>query len=189
MFELTTARLFLRPLQASDVPAFVAYRRDPIVARYQGWDPTYSEADAEQLVTAQPEAPGRPDEWLQLAIIDRADGSLCGDGAVRVVSGQPRTAEIGVTLAREHQGRGIATEALGAVLERLFGELALHRVFAETDDRNTPVHRVLERLGFRLEARLVDADWHKDEWTTLRAYALLAEEWRAARAGSARLPR
>ncbi|MCJ7670606.1 MAG: GNAT family N-acetyltransferase [Acidimicrobiia bacterium] len=189
MFELTTARLTLRPLQASDVHAFVAYRRDPMVARYQGWDPSYSAADAEQLVTTQPEAPGRPDEWLQLAIIDRADGALCGDCAVRVVSGQPRTAEIGVTLTREHQGRGIATEALGAVLGRLFGEVALHRVFAEADDRNTAVHRVLERLGFRLEARLVDADWHKDEWTTLRIYALLAEEWLSVDDRSARLPR
>ena len=33
-------------------------------------------------------------------------------------------------------------------------------------------------LGFRLEARLVDADWYKGEWTTLRIYARLADEAR-----------
>jgi RimJ/RimL family protein N-acetyltransferase len=160
-----------------------------MVARYQGWEPDYSEADADRLVAAQPEAPGPPDEWLQIAIIDRALDTLCGDCAVRVVSVQPATAEIGVTLAREHQGRGLASEALDALLRWLFEDLALHRVFAEADDRNRPVHRVLERLDFRLEARLVDADWHKDEWTTLRIYALLAEEWRATTDRSARLPR
>jgi RimJ/RimL family protein N-acetyltransferase len=50
-------------------------------------------------------------------------------------------------------------------------------VFAHADDRNTAVHRVLERLGFRCEARLVEAEWFKDEWTTLRIYAVLAREW------------
>jgi RimJ/RimL family protein N-acetyltransferase len=189
VFELSTARLVLRPLQSSDIPAFVAYRRDPMVARYQGWEPSYSVVDAERLVAAQPEAPGPPDEWLQIAIVDRASDTLCGDCAVRVVSAQPGTAELGVTLSREHQGRGIASEALDAVLGWLFEELALHRAFSEADDRNRPVHRVLERLGFRLEARLVDAEWHKDEWTTLRIYALLAEDWRAATDRSARLPR
>jgi RimJ/RimL family protein N-acetyltransferase len=178
VLELSTPRLVLRPLRSSDIPAFVAYRRDPAIARYQGWEPTYSETDAEQLVAAQPSEPGSSDEWLQIAIVDRDSGVLCGDCAVRVAPDQPRTAELGVTLAREHHGRGIAREALGAVLEWLFGDLSLHRVFAEADDRNTAVHRVFEHLDFRLEARLVDADWFKGEWTTLRIYARLDTEAR-----------
>ena len=75
------------------------------------------------------------------------------------------------------QGRGLASEALGAVVDRLFAELRMHRVVAETDDRNVAVHRLLERLGFRCEARLVEADWFKHEWCTLRTYALLRREW------------
>jgi hypothetical protein len=43
-----------------------------------------------------------------------------------------------------------------------------HRVYAQADDRNVAVHRLLERLGFRCQARLVEADWFKGEWTTLR---------------------
>jgi RimJ/RimL family protein N-acetyltransferase len=53
----------------------------------------------------------------------------------------------------------------------------MHRVYAEADDRNVAVHRLLERLGFRCEARLVEADWFKGEWTTLRTYAVLRREW------------
>ncbi len=53
----------------------------------------------------------------------------------------------------------------------------MHRIYAETDDRNTPVHRLLERLGFRCEARLVEADWFKGEWTTVRIYAQLRREY------------
>ena len=58
-----------------------------------------------------------------------------------------------------------------------YEEHGLHRVYAEADDRNVPVHRLLERLGFRCEARLVEADWFKGEWATLRVYAALRREW------------
>jgi RimJ/RimL family protein N-acetyltransferase len=50
----------------------------------------------------------------------------------------------------------------------------IHRVYAQADDRNVPVHRLLERLGLRCEARLLDADWFKREWTTLSIYAAFA---------------
>jgi RimJ/RimL family protein N-acetyltransferase len=124
-------------------------------------------------------APDLPGEWMQQAIVDRATGAVCGDCAVRVATDQPATAEIGVTLGQASQGKGLATEALTAVVTELFEQRGMHRVFAEADDRNVPVRRLLERLGFRCEARLVEADWFKGEWSTLRVYAVLREEWAA----------
>ncbi|MBV9367689.1 MAG: GNAT family N-acetyltransferase, partial [Solirubrobacterales bacterium] len=56
-----------------------------------------------------------------------------------------------------------------------------HRVFAVVDDRNTAVQNLFRRLGFRCEARHVEADWFKGEWTTTRVYAMLECEWRVAR--------
>ena len=178
--ELVTKRLVLRPLQVDDAPAFAAYRSDPDVARYQSWDTTFTTADGERLVASQAGvALGDPGAWLQLAAVDRGSGALCGDCAVRIATDQPQTAEVGVTFAPATQGSGLATEALGAVVARLFEQHGVHRVFAQADDRNLPVHRLLERLGFRCEARLVEADWFKDEWTTLRIYACLRHEWSA----------
>ena len=180
MVEIVTERLIVRPLQVAEAAAFAAYRADPGVARYQSWDSTYSQADAERLIAGQDGvAFGEPGPWLQLAALDRATGALRGDCAVRVSTEQPLTAEVGVTFAPASQRSGLATEALGAVVSRLFGEHGLHRVYAETDDRNVAVHRLLERLGFRREARLVEADWFKDEWTTLCVYAVLGREWSA----------
>jgi RimJ/RimL family protein N-acetyltransferase len=175
---IETERLVLRLLQHEDVPAFAAYRSDPDVARYQGWDTSYTEADGERLVADQQGVEfGEPGPWVQLAAVDRVTGELCGDCAVRVE--EPRTAEVGVTFAPARQGSGLATEALGAVIARLFEQHDIHRVYAEADDRNTAVHRLLERLGFRCEARLVEADRFKGEWTTLRVYAVLRREWRS----------
>jgi RimJ/RimL family protein N-acetyltransferase len=53
----------------------------------------------------------------------------------------------------------------------------MHRVYADSDDRNVGVHRLLERLGLRPEAWMIEADWFKGEWTTLRVHALLRREW------------
>jgi RimJ/RimL family protein N-acetyltransferase len=178
MKEIVTERLVLRLLARQDVPAFAAYRSDPDVARFQSWDTTYTIADGERLVAAQEGvAFGEPGPFVQIAAIDRVTGALRGDCAVRVLDHQPQTAEVGVTFAPASQGTGLATEALGAVVTRLFSEHDMHRVYAEADDRNVAVHRLLERLGFRCEARLVEADWFKGEWTTLRTYAVLRREW------------
>lgn len=166
---IETARLVLRPFTAADLDPFVAYRREPDVARYQSWDTAFSRADAEAVLT--------PGEWVQVAIADRATGALLGDCAMHTLADQPATTEIGITLAPASQGRGIATEALRALIASLFAERGMHRVLARADDRNVAVQRVLERVGMRCEARLVDADWFKGEWTTLRIYAVLAREW------------
>jgi RimJ/RimL family protein N-acetyltransferase len=66
------------------------------------------------------------------------------------------------------------------VVTRLFDAHGIHRVHAQADDRNHAVHRLFERLGVRCEARLVEADWFKGEWSTLRVYAILRREWAAS---------
>ena len=165
--ELVTPRLLLRLLGPEDVEAFAAYRRHPDVARYQSWDSDYSRADAERLVAGQADARfAEPDRWIQVAAADRSTGELCGDCAVHVFTAPPRTAEVGVTFAPGTQGRGLATEALGAVVTQLFEGHGLHRVYARADDRNRAVHRLLERLGFRYEETRVEPDW------TCRVYAI-----------------
>jgi aminoglycoside 6'-N-acetyltransferase len=177
--EIATERLLLRPFEAGDAPAFAAYRSEPDVARYQSWDTGFSVADAERLIAEQQGlAFGQPGAWVQVAVADRAGGALLGDCAVRVETDQPRTAEVGVTFAPASQGRGLAREAVGAVVATLFEQHDIHRVYAQADDRNQAVHRLFERLGFRCEARLVEADWFKGEWTTLRVYAVLRREWK-----------
>ena len=180
--EIETARLVLRPLGAEDLDAFAAYRADPSVARFQSWDSGFTRADAERLLAeGDGVAFGTPGTWVQLAALDRRDGTLAGDCGVHVTTDQPATAEVGVTFSPAAQGRGLATEARGAVVDAVFERLRMHRLYATADDRNAPVHRVLDRLGFRLEARFVEADWFKGEWSTLRVYGLLEREWRGQR--------
>ena len=69
-------------------------------------------------------------------------------------------AEIGFTLAPQHQGYGYATEAVRRLLHYLLIlliERGKHRVRATCDDRNTNSAAVLERVGMRREGHLLES--------------------------------
>jgi RimJ/RimL family protein N-acetyltransferase len=88
---IVTSRLRLRPLEADDLRAFVAYRSHPDIARYPSWDPTYAMTDAEALLAAQADVVfGTPGAWVQVAALDRLSGELVGDCAVHVRSRSAR---------------------------------------------------------------------------------------------------
>lgn len=170
MTTLSTARLLIRPLTEEDLPVVVAYRNDPVIARYQGWTLPYTLEHARDLLSDEDlGAPG----WVQHALALH-DGPLLGDVALNTHGLQ---AELGITLARHAQGYGYAAEALAGLLDHLFSDLKLHRIHASIDPRNGAVARLLERVGFRHEGTHLKSYWHRGEWTDDAVYAVLREEW------------
>ncbi len=176
-----TPRLLVRPMGPADLEAFVAYRADPDVARYQSWSDYTLEQGRSLIESMQGSTPGTPGEWYQLALEERTDGALVGDLALHVDQSEPREAEIGFTLAPEHQGQGYGTEAVTALLGDLFEVRGLHRVIAVTDARNTSAAALLTRVGMRQEAHFVDNVFFKGAWGSEFLFAMLDREW-AARA-------
>jgi aminoglycoside 6'-N-acetyltransferase len=157
---IVTDRLVLRRFRAADLPAFVAYRSAPDVARYQGWDASFAMADAVHFLAEQDAVElGALGAWTQLAAVDRVDGTLRGDCAACISAEEPDSAEIGVTFAPASQGRGYATEALAALLTTLLHEHGVERVHAECHRRNEAVHALLERVGLQREGIADDPDW------------------------------
>ena len=173
---ITTERLTLRRFRASDAPALAAYRSDPGVARYQSWDAPFgvekAAAAVRDFAAGSPSAAG----WFQYAIELTGERALIGDVAVRLHDNL-RQAEIGFTLATAYQKRGYATEAVSAVLDRLFRVQGLHRVMGECDARNTRSAALMERLGFTREGLLRQQTYLKGEWTDDLLFGLLATEW------------
>jgi len=146
---IRTARLTLRRLQPGDLARFAAYRADPELARYQGWRAP-SMDEAADFIASMQHAPAFVDEaWLQLAIAQRPGDELVGDIGLCLHAGG--VAEIGFTLMREAQGRGLATEALGALVGMLFARPEVQALIAITDARNHASMRLLERLGLQLQ--------------------------------------
>ena len=180
---LSSEHLVLRRFAGEDAGAFLRYRNDPEVACYQSWT-NCSAAEAEEFIRTQQSLPEfAPGEWFQLAITMKSTNELVGDCGVRFHAPDARQAAIGVTLARAHQGRGFATEALSCLFDHLFRVGKLHRITVDTDVENIAMQRLAERLGMRREAHLRQSLWFKGRWADEYFYAILRDEW-VARRGS-----
>jgi RimJ/RimL family protein N-acetyltransferase len=179
-FPLHTERLAIRPLTLDDVDALHSYRSIPEVCRYVPFEPMSKDEIAERI--------GR--QWAGRELTDegqvfilgvelRDDAVLVGDVMLAWSSREHATGEIGWVFHPDHAGRGYATEAARELLRLGFDGVGLHRIMARLDERNHASARLCRRLGMREEARLVENEWFKGEWTNELDFAILDREWRA----------
>jgi RimJ/RimL family protein N-acetyltransferase len=170
MLPIRTKSLTVRMLGEPDIARFVGYRNDPDIARLQSWDLPYTEDAAHRLVDEQSELSGPTDgQWVQMAV-DR-DGDMIGDVAVHLHGGGG-IAEIGFTLAAEHQGHGYAVEAAAAVVDALVEHTAVQRFEAGVDPGNVASMRVAEGLGMQFEGLARMACLCRGEWADDLRYAM-----------------
>jgi len=155
-FETLDAdELQIRRFNLADVEPFVAYRNDPDVARYQGWDVPYTAEDAARFIAGLAHvSPGRPGTWFQFAVSPLGSMRLIGAVGFRTPTENPLHGELGFSFAPMSQGRGYATRAVRAVARFAFERLDMHRLFAITDTRNVRAQGLLERVDFQLEQEL-----------------------------------
>lgn len=170
-----TERLLIRSMTEDDISGLHAYRNGPHV-EHQSWELPYSMEDAQALVrdSAQHDGPVR-DGWVQIAIDHR--GELVGDVAVGLDQ-DGRIATIGYTLRDDVQGRGIAREAVRAVIERLFDQLGVHRIQADTAPENERSIRLLLALGFTHEGTSRESYWGRGRWWDAAYFGLLESDSR-----------
>jgi RimJ/RimL family protein N-acetyltransferase len=155
VFRLETDRLIIREWEPADRPAFTAITQDAEVMQYVHAGSPYSEAEVGEWFARQ--ARQIADYGMCMgAICEKATGQLIGFGGTQPL-GTTGDLEIGWILAREHWGRGYATEAGGAAMRHVLETLGRPRVVAIIDPDNEPSKRVAARLGMTLEARYTGA--------------------------------
>jgi len=116
---------------------------------------------------------------LPVAIAVRSDDQWRLAGAVSLtISGYTRSAEIGYWIDGEHEGRGLASRAVAAVLDHAFGSLDIDRVALHTDAANQRSRALARRLGFVEEGLLRQGLAFPDERRDEAVYGLLASEWK-----------
>jgi RimJ/RimL family protein N-acetyltransferase len=180
-WPLETERLLLRPYRDDDFALLYAMQSDADVVRWLYNEPRDEEETRALLARkVAGTALAAEDDWLSVVVTLRTTGEGVGDIALHWVSVEHRTGEIGFTFHPAHQGRGYATEAARPLLDFAFRAMGLHRVIGRTEARNRGSARVLEKLGMRLEAHLVENEFVKGEWQSELCYAILAHEWNDA---------
>ena len=181
-FPTETERLRLRPFEAGDHAALLALHEREDVTRYL--PSGVRDAEGVRELLARKMAGLRLEEQgdeLNLAVLLRDDDRFAGDVMLFHRSTTHRAAEVGYVFDPAFHGRGLATEATAALVGIAFEQVGYHRVYGRLDARNAASARVLEKVGMRREAHLVENGWFKGEWTDEVIYGILAREWPTAR--------
>jgi RimJ/RimL family protein N-acetyltransferase len=160
---LLTERLLLRRSRLEDAATISAYRSDPDVHIHQGWDRTDHDGVRSEIEEMLARAPGESGGWVQLSVEERQSGRLVGDVGLSPADGEPGVIKVGYTIAPRFQGRGYATEAVGALVDYAFDTLGADVVRAYASAENVPSIRVAEKVGLhlveRIEHRFGDEVW------------------------------
>jgi RimJ/RimL family protein N-acetyltransferase len=175
---LQTARLTLRNFIDSDLEIFLAYRNDPVVAKYQGWGVPYPREKGEAFISSMKERTDlKQDGWIQYAVALKDTNELVGDLGCYIKKDDVRQARIGFTLAAKYWRKGYITEVIPCLLRHLFEEMNVHRVAADCDVDNIASYRTLEKLGFRREAHFIESYLVNGVYASEYHYGLLRREW------------
>jgi RimJ/RimL family protein N-acetyltransferase len=177
-WPIRTDRLVLRPFRDSDFDVLYEIHSDAGVVRWL-YNDVRTRAQVVELLKVKiaGAAVRAPGDWLSAAVEFGETGELVGDVDLLWVSDQHRSGELGFIVHPAHHGNGFATEASRPLLDWAFGDLGLHRVIGRAEARNAGSVRVLEKLGMRQEAHLVENESVKGEWQSEVVYAVLDREW------------
>ncbi|HXR29323.1 MAG TPA: GNAT family protein [Solirubrobacteraceae bacterium] len=143
----------LRPLEEADADELHALieRNRPQLAMWLRW--AQDQTPEQTLAFIHRARASESDNGgLQRAIVEQQ--RIVGMLGLPEIDWPNRSAEIGYWLDRAHQGQGLMTRAVAALVEHAFETLQLNRLEIRTDVENAPSRAVAERLGFRYEGTL-----------------------------------
>ena len=178
--SLSTQRLQLREIVASDAPALLAIHGDREAMKWFGTDPLADLEAAERVIAGFANLRQQSSPGVRWGIVhaDPARGSaLLGTCGVFRWNRGWRTCLTGYELARQAQGQGYMAEALRAIFGWAFETMAVERIEAQVHPLNTPSLALLRRLGFVEEGLMREAGLWLGERRDLVQLGLLKREF------------
>jgi ribosomal-protein-serine acetyltransferase len=177
LYHPLTGDVVLRLPEESDADALAAViaANRPYLAQWLAWAPG-SDRDATLANIRRARRQVADNDGFQ-AVIDKA-GAPIGMVGFHGIDWRHHSTSIGYWLAQDQQGQGIMTRAVRALVDHAVGAWRINRVEIRAGVENLPSRRVPERLGFREEGRLLQAERVGDRWIDDVVYAMLAADWR-----------
>ena len=183
--RLFGSRVMLRPLAASDFPAWREVR-----VRNEDWlvpwepqrseslpDPTRDRSAFEARCSAR-DRERVADHAYPFGVF--VDQQFAGEiNLNNVIRGALQGATVGYWVDQDRAGRGYTSEALVVLAKFAFDQLQLHRLEICIVPRNTNSRRVVDKLAIRCEGVAERYLEINGTWEDHLRYAITAEEWAA----------
>lgn len=146
---IETDRLSVRPWRVEEVDRFVDIYRRPEVVRWFPDAPRLEHQEALERIERNLARLDQDPRFGRWAIVERARQLPVGTVILAPLPDGDGEVEIGWHLHPDSWGRGFASEAAAAVLDRGFAD-GLSEVWAVTDPANERSQAVCRRIGMRL---------------------------------------
>jgi RimJ/RimL family protein N-acetyltransferase len=170
--------VWLRASERADFMEDPPRVNDPEIAHFMGLKMPVSidgAADFAQVVLAQ-----QGKTLWSFAICELGDRAPIGNVSLRNLDAENGSAELAILMTdRRYIGRGYGTDAVNCIVDFGFGELRLERIFLQVFDYNPRARRSYEKAGFRTDATLRRARFHRGEHHDVDVMSILREEWLA----------
>ncbi len=141
----------LRDWKESDLASLVNYANTPAIAA--NLPDKFPYPYLEEIGKAFINFASQHDTHHIIAI--EINGEACGGIGIHPQDDIQRlNAEMGYWLAEPYWGKGIISKAIPLVVDFVFTNMAITRIFARPFGRNIASQKVLEKNGFVLEARI-----------------------------------
>lgn len=158
----------LRIIEKEDLPTIKEWVCDP---KFEGEYEPFNQETVKDL-EKQYDDLGKG-QWF---FIERKDGGKVGYMCHYLFAGE--LVELGYAVLPEERNRGYCTEALRIMVDYLFINKPIVRIQVQTDERNMPSHKILEKAGFRKEGVLRKNYFSRGQWTDSALFSILREEWK-----------
>lgn len=148
---LETPRLYLHPLTAEAARALALDPASAAAFLPAPPAPGWPSADLLEVLPGYAEAAGADPSlvgWGAWLLVLRDGTAVIGDAGFHAPPDEAGEVELAYGVAPAWRGRGLATEAVEALLDLAFAEPEVAAVVATTVPGNLPSARVLERCGF-----------------------------------------
>ena len=174
MKTIETERIILRTWRLDDFGDFYEYASDPSVGPSAGWKPHTDRMESLNILISFIEG----NEVF--AIVDNMSGKAIGSIGLHPDRKRvnPNARMVGYVLSKPFWGKGLALEAVNAVLDYAFNDLNLNIVSVYHFPFNEQSRRVIEKAGFSFEGILREATiLPNGEIVDDVCYALTREEY------------
>jgi ribosomal-protein-serine acetyltransferase len=105
-------------------------------------------------------------------------GALAGRIGLHHLNRENKIGAIGYWLDKKAGGQGIITQSCMRLIRFGFLELGLHRIEIKASVNNFRSQAIAERLHFKKEGILRQAEWVNNKFTDLVLFSLLMDEWK-----------
>jgi Acetyltransferases, including N-acetylases of ribosomal proteins len=171
-------RVYLRPAERADLPAFVHWFADAEVTRHLAVRAPFSQAMEERWFDQVLAEQGKTQYHFVICLLE--EGRPIGTIGFHRVDYENGGAEFGISIGEKSEwNKGYGTDASSAICDFGFAELRLERIELDVYADNARAQRSYEKAGFALEGTLRSAHFSQGEYWDVQRMALLREEWLA----------